>query len=205
MAEKVYHYPLWIRMWHLFNAILCLVLIISGLSMQFSEPGRFLITFKVAVTMHNICAILLSINYVFFLVANRISGNRQHYRISEKNYMGLLITQFNYYIRGVFKGANTPFPVSKERKFNPLQQFTYIIIMYGLLPLIIITGLGLMFPEIVIPRVFGISGLFLTDLLHIIAGFTITLFMIVHIYFSTLGLRPSSLFRAMINGWVEVH
>jgi thiosulfate reductase cytochrome b subunit len=205
MAKTIYYYPVGIRIWHLFNMLLCLILIISGLSMQFSEPGRFLIPFKTAVIMHGICAILLIINYIFFLIANRVTGNRQHYRINEKNYTGLLLTQFNYYTRGIFKGEKVPFPVSNERKFNPLQQFTYIIIMYGLLPLIIITGLGLMFPGIVIPRIFGISGLFLTDLLHIIAGFVITLFIIVHIYFCTLGLKPISLFKSIITGWTEIH
>jgi len=206
MTEKVYHYPFWIRLWHVINALLCLALIFSGLSMQFSEPDRpLLIRFDMAVTMHNIAAILLSINYLFFLIANRFSGNRQHYRISDNNYIGMLLTQFRYYTSGIFKEAKAPFPISAGRKFNPLQQFSYIIIMYGCLPLIFITGWALLFPEIIIQNVFGISGLFLTDLLHIITGFTVSLFLVVHIYFCTMGIKMASLFKGMINGWVEVH
>jgi thiosulfate reductase cytochrome b subunit len=205
MVEKVYHYPLWIRLWHLANALLCLALIISGVSMQFSEPDRPLIRFDLAVTMHNISAILLSINYLFFLVANRFSGNHKHYRISEKNYIGMLLKQFRYYTVEIFNGGKASFPVSADRKFNPLQQFSYIIIMYGCLPLIFVTGWAMLFPEIIIQDVFGISGLFITDLLHIITGFTVSFFLIVHIYFCTMGIKPSSLFKGMINGWVEVH
>ena len=205
MVEKYYHYPLWIRLWHVTNALLCLILIISGISMQFSEPDRPLIRFDMAVSLHNACAILLSINYIFFLFANRLSVNHKHYKISEKNYFSKLLTQFRYYTVGIFKGVKAPFPVSAERKFNPLQQFSYIIIMYGCLPLIFVTGWAMLFPEIIIQDVFGISGLFLTDLLHIIAGFTISLFLVVHVYFCTMGAKLSSLFKGIINGWVEVH
>jgi thiosulfate reductase cytochrome b subunit len=206
MAEKVYHYPLWIRIWHMFNAILCLVLIISGISMQFSEPERtLLIRFDLAVTTHNSAAVLLIVNYLFFLITNRLSGNRKHYKINEKGYGKMLITQFRYYSIGIFRGEKAPFPVSRERKFNPLQQFAYIVILYGFFPLLIITGLGLFFPEMIVTRIFGLSGLFLTDLFHILAGFIISIFMIVHIYFCTMGTRLTSLFRGMINGWVEIH
>jgi len=205
MAERIYHYPLWIRLWHVINALLCLILIISGISMQFSEPDRPLIPFDTAVTTHNTAAILLTVNYLFFLIKNRLSGNRKHYRISEKNYVGLMIKQFRYYTMGIFRGEKAPFPVTQDRKFNPLQQFAYIVVLYGLFPLILITGWGMFFPEIVISRIFGVSGLFLTDLLHILSGFFVSLFMLVHIYFCTMGTKLTSLFKGMINGWVEVH
>ena len=205
MAGKIYHYPLWVRLWHVFNALFCLVLIITGISMQFSEPDRPLVPFDTAVTIHNSAAIILIINYLYFIIVNRLSGNRKHYRITEKGYVNMLISQFRYYTFGIFRGEKAPFPVSADRKFNPLQQFAYIVVLYWIFPLIIITGLGLFFPEIVITRLFGLSGLFLTDLLHIISGFIISMFMIVHIYFCTMGTSLTSLFKGMVNGWVEVH
>jgi thiosulfate reductase cytochrome b subunit len=205
MAEKIYHYPLWIRLWHLANALFCLTLIVTGISMQFSEPDRSLIRFDFAVTIHNSAAILLTINYIFFLFANRISGNGKHYKFSEKNYVQKLLTQFKYYTVGIFKGDKAPFPVNLERKFNPLQHFAYIAVMYGMLPVIFITGWGMFFPELVVTRIFGISGLFLTDLIHIIIGFAISMFVIIHIYFCMLGTSILSSFKSMINGWVEVH
>jgi thiosulfate reductase cytochrome b subunit len=205
MTEKVYHYPLWIRLWHLANALFCLALIISGISMQFSEPHRFLVRFDQAVTLHNAAAILLTLNYLFFLIGNKLSGNGKHYNPSRKNNFSNLIVQFKYYASGIFKGEKPPFPVSKELKFNPLQQIAYLVVMYGLLPLIFISGWGMFFPEIVPTRVFGISGLFLTDLIHVVAGFIVSMFMVVHIYFCMLGTTVFSSFRSMINGWVEIH
>jgi len=205
MAKKIYHYPLWTRLWHWINALLCLALIITGISMQFSEPERPLIPFDMAVTLHNAFAILLSLNYLFFLFANRFSDNRRHYKISEKNHSDLVLTQFRYYTVGIFQGEKAPFPVSENRKFNPLQKLSYIIIMYGCIPLILITGWAMLFPEIIIKNVFGVSGLFLTDLLHIITGFIVSVFLIVHVYFCTMGATLLSTFKGMINGWAEVH
>jgi thiosulfate reductase cytochrome b subunit len=75
--------------------------------------------------------------------------------------------------------------------------------MYIGVPLLFLTGLGLMFPGIVVNKIFGISGLLLTDLIHVIAGFLMAVFMIVHIYMSTLGKTPFSSFRAIITGWQQ--
>ncbi len=90
-----------------------------------------------------------------------------------------------------------------ERKFNPLQKLTYVLVMYAGLPLIIISGFGLMFPEITIVKLFGVSGFILTDILHITMGFLVTVFLVIHIYTCTLGAKPSSLFRGMLTGYHE--
>jgi thiosulfate reductase cytochrome b subunit len=205
MAEKLYLYPLWIRLWHWANALFCLVLIISGISMQFSGPDSPLIRFDIAVTVHNSAAFLLAINYLFFIIANRFTGNRKYYQFPRKKYVGNLMIQFRYYTSGIFRGEKAPFPVSTERKFNPLQHFAYISVMYFFLPVLLITGFGMFFPGLVIFKIFGVSGLFLTDLAHIIVGFIITMFLIVHVYFCMLGTSVLASFRSMINGWAEVH
>ncbi len=106
-----------------------------------------------------------------------------------------------YYSWGMFKGEKHPFPVTEERKFNPLQKFTYVLAMYMAFPLLIISGIGLLLPEITITTFLGISGLILTDILHITMGFFLSIFMIIHIYTCTLGARPTSLFWGMISGY----
>jgi thiosulfate reductase cytochrome b subunit len=52
---------------------------------------------------------------------------------------------------------------------------------------------------------FWSSGLHLIDLFHIIVGFLVSLFMVVHIYFCTIGSTPLSNFKSMINGYHEGH
>jgi thiosulfate reductase cytochrome b subunit len=105
----------------------------------------------------------------------------------------------------LFKGEGAPYPVSKKRKFNPMQKLSYLLVMYVLMPVMIVTGLALMYPEIIIEDVFGISGIHLTDLFHIISGFVLSVFMVVHVYFCTIGKTPVSNFRSMVTGWHEAH
>jgi len=203
MSERLYFYPLWIRVWHWINALMFIVLIITGLSMQYSSPDYPFIRFDRAVSWHNIGGLTVSGIYILFVIFNRFSFNRKYYRLKRKGFIQRLLTQFKFYSFGIFKGENPPFPISKKRKFNPLQKFSYLVVMYILMPLLIITGLGLLFPEIIISNVFGFSGIHLTSLLHIISGFLLSIFMVVHIYFCTIGTTPVSNFKGMFTGWHE--
>ena len=91
--------------------------------------------------------------------------------------------------------------MTEKSKFNPLQKFSYVLAMYVAFPLLIISGIGLLIPEITITTFFGISGLIYTDILHITMGFSLSIFMIIHIYTCTLGGKPTSLFCGMISGY----
>lgn len=201
----MYLYPIWVRLWHVFNAILIIILIITGLSMQYTDKQDYILVvgFARAVKWHNIAAMMLTANYIFFVAANVITGNGKYYRISKKDFFSDLGKQLKYYSYGMFKGEKHPFPVTLERKFNPLQKLTYVLAMYIAFPLLIISGLGLLFPETVLNRFLEISGLILTDLLHITMGFFLSIFMIIHIYTCTLGSKPGSLFKGILSGFHE--
>ncbi len=201
----MYLYPVWVRLWHVLNAILVLILVITGISMQYTdkEDSFLIVGFARAVKWHNVAAIILTFSYVLFVSGNILSGNGKYYRLERKNFFSDLFRQLRYYSWGMFRGEKHPFPVTVERKFNPLQKVTYVLTMYVALPLVIISGLGLMFPETTVNRIFGTSGLLLTDILHITMGFLISVFVIIHIYTCTLGAKTFSLFRGMITGYHE--
>jgi thiosulfate reductase cytochrome b subunit len=205
MSGKIYLYPMWIRLWHALNAILIILLIISGVSMQYTNPANPFIRFDIAVTMHNISGIILTANYFVFLIGSFTTPNGKYYKLSLKGLTGRLIKQFTYYTFGIFKHENPPFPVTKESKFNPLQQFTYVIAMFILIPVVIITGWALLYPEFTLTKVFGASGLTLTDFLHVITGFFVSFFMFIHIYFCTIGATLFSNFKSMITGFHLSH
>jgi thiosulfate reductase cytochrome b subunit len=200
----MYLYPVWVRLWHTLNAVLIIILIITGISMQFTgEDMKFLVGFEKAVRWHNLSATILTLSFIFFVTGNLVTGNGKYYKIAKQNFWSDLVKQMRYYAWGMFRGEKHPFPVSLERKFNPLQKFSYVMAMYVAMPLVIISGLGLMFPEVTINRIFGVSGLILTDILHITMGFFLSVFMIIHIYTCTLGSTPTSIFRGMISGYHE--
>jgi len=199
----MYLYPKWIRAWHLLNAAMFLILIITGISMQYTdkENAAYVVGFAKAVKWLNFAAIVLILNYIFFVTGNFLTKNGRYYRLGEKGFLSNLRKQLKYYSWGMFKGEKHPFPVTEKSKFNPLQKFTYVIAMYLAFPLLIISGIGLLLPEITITTFFGISGLIYTDILHITMGFSLSIFMIIHIYTCTLGGKPTSLFWGMISGY----
>ncbi|MCF8225630.1 MAG: cytochrome b/b6 domain-containing protein [Bacteroidales bacterium] len=205
MAKLSYHYPLSIRIWHAINALCILLLILTGISMYYVDPDRILIEFSWAVKIHNVTGVILSFSYLFFLIANAVSKNRKYYKMPLKGLMNRLVKQSGYYAFGMFKGEKKPFPLTEERKFNPLQKLFYVLAMYVGVPLVIISGLGLLFPESVIKALFGVSGILITDVLHVAMGFFISLFLVIHIYVSTIGHTKSANFIAIISGygWIE--
>lgn len=205
MSEKIYLYPIWLRIWHWLNALVFITLIITGLDLQYADPEMQFISFDVAVTWHNISGVMLIVLFVIFIFGNIFTRNSKFYRIKRKKFLKKMIKQFRYYVYGVFKKEKTPYPVTKKRKFNPLQLVSYVVVMYILMPLVIITGVALLYPEMIVMDVFGWSGIHLTDLLHIIVGFSLSLFMIIHIYFCTFGHTVSSNFKGMIDGYHHIH
>jgi thiosulfate reductase cytochrome b subunit len=201
MADRIYFYPVWIRIWHWTNALMFLFLIVTGLSMQYSSPEYPLIRFDMAVSIHNIAGIIVTVAYFVFVLGNLFTGNGKFYNQKLNGLFEELQKQIYYYTIGIFRHESSPFPLSETRKFNPLQKVSYLFAMYSFVPILIISGLGLLFPEIILSRVFGIGGIHLTDLVHIISGFVLSVFMIIHIYFCTIGKTVTSNFKSMFNGW----
>lgn len=206
MAKKrIYLYPVWIRLWHVTNALMFVSLLLTGLSLHYASVEKSLIPFQISVGIHNICAIILSINYGIFVIGNMISRNGIYYSKWRKNLWPKLWKQFVFYAVGIFKGEPHPFPITKKQKFNPLQKISYVFAMYFGMPLLIISGFGLMFPEKISNTIFNISGLLFYDVLHIIVGFVLSIFLVIHLYTCTLGDKPGTLFKSMINGYHEEH
>jgi thiosulfate reductase cytochrome b subunit len=199
--NREYYYPAWLRIWHWLNALLFFSLIFSGINLQYVNTKSPIINFQNAVLIHNISGIALTANYLFFFILNIVTGNYKQYLPKLKGILNRLSLQMKFYISGIFKNESHPFETNKEQKFNPLQQITYLKIMYLALPLILISGWALLFPELIINQIWGISGLTLTAIFHTSIGFLLSIFMIGHIYLATTGTKILSNFKAMITGW----
>jgi thiosulfate reductase cytochrome b subunit len=180
MADKM----LWIKIWHWTNGALCVILIITGIHLQYSGLGFTFLPFEASVGLHNLCGGLLVISFVAFVIRNITSRNVKYYKFIKGELLKGVIIQARYYAIGIFKGEKEPFPLDAEREFNPLQKLSYVIIMYICIPIMIITGLAMSFPEMIADRIFGVSGFLLTDILHMIVAFTLSVFLIIHIYFA---------------------
>lgn len=202
--SKLYFYPLWLRIWHAINAIGIILLIITGISMQWGVEDSF-IEFKTAINIHNTSGIVLTINYLLFFVGNIITSNIRFYLIKPKGFFKRLLKQAQYYTFGMFQGMQSPFPLSEKRKFNPLQKLAYAIIMYLFVPFVIISGFALLFPEIIIEQIYSLSGVLLTAVAHSMAGFFISIFLVIHLYVASVGKSPAENFKSIITGWHNIH
>lgn len=202
MKESIYFYPVFIRIWHIINAIMFLLLVLSGFSMQYSTPDSPFIPFDIAVKLHDIGGISLSVNYLIFFIGNLTTGNGKHYKIKLKGFLTEIKGQIRYYAYGIFKGEHAPYPINKERKFNPLQKISYVFVMYFGMPVLIITGLALFFPQIF--DLIGLGSLIIADVVHVLMGIILTMFMLIHIYFSTFGHTITSNFKSIVNGKHEI-
>jgi thiosulfate reductase cytochrome b subunit len=205
LAQKIYFYPVWLRIWHGLNALGILVLIITGISMQSSVEASQIISFNWIINLHNIAGIVVTLSYFVYFIGNLITPNGKFYIVKPKGFLKRPIQQATYYAWGMFHGAKPPYPISEKRKFNPLQKYAYIAVMYIAVPVVIVTGFALLFPEIIIDQIYAFSGVFVTAIFHSAMGFFISVFLIVHLYIASIGKSPIENFKSIINGWHHVH
>ncbi len=203
--NKIYFYPVWLRIWHGINALGILTLIFTGVNMQYANPGFKLMNFELAVNLHNISGILITVNYLLFFIGNMMTSNKKYYRLKLRGLFKRVLLQVEYYTSGLFKDQKPPFPLSEKRKFNPMQKVSYLIVMYLFLPGLIITGLALLFPETIIENVYKVSGIFLTAILHASLGFLVSIFLIVHLYVASIGKHPLNNFKSIFNGYHDIN
>lgn len=200
-GKKLYLYPLWLRFWHGINALGILALIFSGISLHYSDRGAFLLNFETAIAVHNVAGVIVTASYFLFVFGNILTPNGKYYRVKTKGLSKRLTKQIQYYISGMFKGEETPFPISEKRKFNPLQKYSYIFVMYLFLPILIVTGMALFFPEMIIEQVFRVSGVMLTAVIHGVIGFLVFVFLLVHLYVASMGKPPGKNYKSIVTGW----
>ncbi|MFH0843787.1 MAG: cytochrome b/b6 domain-containing protein [Bacteroidota bacterium] len=198
-------YPLWIRIWHFLNALLIIILILTGVLMQFTgTDSKLLIAlFPGSARLHDVCAIILTISYMAFVAGNIISDNGKHYKLKRKDIIPGSAIQLKYFTWGMFRRAKIPFPVTEDNKFNPLEKITYLLVMYAALPLLIMSGIIMLFPDMEIIISMGKGFYVFSDILHIVTGFVISMFLVIHIYTCTITSKPGSIFRSIISGYRE--
>lgn len=203
MAEREYLIAPWIRIWHWTNALLILTLGITGMSLHFADPTLPLVDFSLAVRIHNIAGIMLIFAYLFFVIANIVSGNWWQFIPKPPGILQRALIQAKWYCFGIFKGEPHPHEPTKDAHFNVLQALTYWNVMYLLMPVSVVTGLIYLYPEFAPDKIFGFDGLLPVALLHYLSAVAILLFMLSHIYLGTTGKSVGQMFKMMFTGWHE--
>ncbi len=77
------------------------------------------------------------------MLINALGGNGHHYVIERQGWGQRAFLQVRFYLYGIIKGEDHPFPATPRAKFNPLQQVAYLGVMYSLVPLLLLSGVAL--------------------------------------------------------------
>ncbi|SDX55104.1 thiosulfate reductase cytochrome b subunit [Allochromatium warmingii] len=198
--SALYLYSRWVRAWHWLNALLFIVLMYTGASMHFAGGG-WLMPFDRAVTVHNTAGILLTVGWIGFVIGNVTTDNGRHYRVQWSGFFTRLFAQAQYYGYGIFHNAPHPFHVTAEMKLNTLQQLSYLGVMYGLMPLLIMSGWAFLFSVSLPETLFGLPSVWLIAMAHLTLAYALVLFLLVHMYIITTGETVTTNLRAMLTGW----
>ena len=189
-------YPAFVRVTHWINAGLFAILGYTGLSVRFQEAA-WALGLEPATRIHNVCGLLLAANFLAYVIRAVATGDIRQYLPGGQGGMGPLSIQARYYCYGIFRGEPHPFPVTRERRFNPLQRTTYLAVFLIGLPVLITSGGLLLLPEAVTaaiaPRRFLVAAHY-----SIVIGFA--LFVVGHLYLATTGATPLSLIKGMVTG-----
>jgi thiosulfate reductase cytochrome b subunit len=203
MSERIYLLPLWIRVWHWTNVLLIITLAVTGVSLHFADPNLPLVEFALAARLHQYAGIALVAVYGVFTIANIVSGNWWQYVPKPPGVPERCWMQAKWYMLGIFKGEAHPYRVSEEQNFNALQAISYWVIMYMIMPVMLLSGLMFLFPEVAPDRLFGFDGLLPVAIVHYLTGAAIIMFMIIHVYLGTTGKTATSMFKTIVTGWHE--
>jgi len=194
--KKVLIYKRYERFWHWTQALLILLLALTG----FEVHGTFnLFGYNEAVLLHRNLAWAFIILIVFTQFWNFTTGEWRQYIPSTK----LMKAQIEYYITGIFKHAPHPTRKTVYNKFNPLQRLTYLGLRLLIIPIVVLSGILYMYYVSFVNH--GVVG----DLgpiayFHTIGAFLLLGFVIAHVYLTTTGHKPLSAIKAMLSGWEEM-
>lgn len=194
--KKVYIYKIFERFWHWTQALLILILMVTGFEIHSSYD---LIGYGNAVQLHNVSALIFLFIIIFAIFWHFTTGEWKQYIPTTK----YLKAQFDYYIGGIFKGAPHPTKKLVYDKFNPLQRLIYLGLKILVIPVQVISGFLYLYFH------YPAEGMELQSLesvavLHTFGAFLLIAFMIAHVYLTTTGHKPMSSIKAMITGWEEM-
>ena len=197
MAERIYIFKRFERFWHWSQALLIIIMLITG----FEVHGSWSIFgFEQAVTIHTLAAWTLVGLWVFAVFWHFTTGEWRQYIPTLQKIDAML----KYYLTGIFTHAPHPFRQTTLSKHNPLQRLAYLLVLVVINPMIWITGWFYLFYGSWADWGFGWMDLKWVAFFHVVAAFMMLIFFIAHIYLATAGHTVTSHIKAMITGWEDV-
>ena len=196
--RRIYLYSRYERFWHWSQAVLVILMMITG----FEVHGSFkLLGFGNAVNLHTVSAWTLLTLWAFTIFWQFTTDEWKQYIPSLKKVDAMV----RYYAFGIFRNAPNPFQKTAAKKHNPLQRLAYLALLSMVSP--VIWGSGLFYLFYANWKSFGANAylnLEVVATIHTAGAFMMLVFFIAHVYLTTTGHTPTAHIKTMITGWEEV-
>ncbi len=196
--KRVFLYKRFERFWHWSQALLVVLLALTGFDIHFASVEIF--DFETAVLLHRNLAWVFLVLTVFAVFWHFTTGEWKQYIPTRK----FLVEMIRYYLTGIFK--NAPHPVHKTQlsKLNPLQRLAYLGLKIILIPGVVLSGFLYYFYNDWEKIYMQDTPLGTVAAVHVFAAYVLIAFMLAHMYLTTTGRTPLSNIKAMITGWEEL-
>lgn len=191
-----YMYGKFERFWHWSQAVLIIVLLVTGFEIHGSYQW---LGYEKSVELHRASAWIMIGLWALAMFWHLTTGEWKQYKPDR---IERILTMVRFYALGIFQGKPHPFNKSAEHKHNPLQRIAYLMLYTLIEPATWVTGLVYLFYRdwnslTVIP-------LSLVAMLHTAAAFLMLSFLIVHLYLTlTSDSKPFASLKAMIVGYED--
>lgn len=198
LNRRIYLYSRYERFWHWSQALLVILMMITG----FEVHGSYkLLGFGNAVNLHTVSAWLLLTLWAFTIFWQFTTDEWRQYIPSLKKVDAMV----RYYAFGIFLNAPNPFHKTAAKKHNPLQRLAYLALLSMVSPVIWASGLFYLFYSSW--KSLGVDAwlsLEAVAFVHTAGAFMMLVFFIAHVYLTTTGHTPTAHIKTMITGWEEV-
>lgn len=201
--KGIYLHPLPLRIWHWTNALLFMILLLTGIRLRILGIAT-LRPHDPFLLIHQYAGWAMAASSLFWFAYAMAGGHLRNHLLLKKGDIAGIRRQLTYYLVAIFRGEKDPFQPSAEEKYNPLQKIAYSAVMLIFVPVQTLSGLAGSHIGIVRKYVLLWDVTALMSTVHLIGAYIFLLYLIVHVYMSTLGLTVFSHTRAMITGYEEV-
>lgn len=185
------------RFWHWSQALLIFMLLFTG----FAIHGTYeVMRFSTAVQVHTLAAWALIVLWVFAIFWHFTTGEWRQYIPTRDG----LFAVMHYYLIGTFTGASHPYKKTTKAKHNPLQRLAYLFFKVVISPIIWVSGLLYLFYNDWPATLAGALELETVALVHTGAAFAMLVFIIAHVYMTTMGKTLTSHIKPMITGYEDL-
>ena len=193
-------YSLHERVWHWLQAAVMILLIVTGMAIHYPDRFGVLGSLATAIRVHAWLAAALILNAFLGAFYHLTAEKYHHFLPRMDDFTGAAVRQARFYLYGIFKGERHPLETDPQRKLNPLQKITYLVLLNILLPYQMITGILMWGADRWPQTIDRAGGLWLLGPAHTLGSYLFLAFLIGHIYLATTGPTPLALLREMAGG-----